>query len=408
MTSTYDVVFLVGGAVGFLAVAYKFIRLYRHGGHPRSWALTIALLYATGTAVLSAPTFAAWFDRYTGVNCFATLLECCMELGFATAALSLVTYWRFPARRACQLVWRYSKIMLAVIAVMALLFGLSSFPGSEEVDFVTRYASQPTVCAFILAYLVPTTIATVASTRGCGRAAKDPAIADVKWLRWVLRCLQIGVGFALLHLLGESFGLLVAWFGWHSLDWVSPAASAASAIGFVPGAMAAMLPGFERLKPRLTLCLERWQVFLLLRPLHRALRFVNPGVEFVAKGKTFSPHHRVRRQLLELSEWRWALAPRFDPNVRSVAERIGRERRLSEHELLATVEAAQLKAAIHSRREGVSAASTEVTQDGSGLDSEYAWWVAVAQAFRQSAVVTAALAEAGEPRSRSFFLTSGR
>jgi hypothetical protein len=42
------------------------------------------------------------------------------------------------------------------------------------------------------------------------------------------------------------------------------------------------------------------------------------------------------------------------------------------------------------------------------LDSEYAWWVAVAHAFRHSNVVTATLAEAREPRTRSFLFTSGR
>jgi hypothetical protein len=140
------------------------------------------------------------------------------------------------------------------------------------------------------------------------------------------------------------------------------------------------------------------------------LRFVNPAVVFVAKGKTFSPHHRVRRQLLELSEWRWALAPRFDPEVRAAAERIGIDRGLTGDELLAAVEAAQLKAAIVTRRQGQTAMSpvVEITRDGSGLDSEYAWWIAVARALRHSPVVSAALAEATSAEPRRFFLTVGR
>jgi hypothetical protein len=410
MTSTYDVTFLSGAVVGGLALVYKAIRLYRHGGHPRSWALTITLAYATGTAVMSAPSFALWFDRATGVNSFSTLLECCMEVGFACGALSLVTYWRFNARRACELVWRFSKIFFAVIATMSLLFLLSSFPGSEEIDFTTKYAAQPTVSAFILVYLIPTTIATAASTRGCGRAARDPDIANVPWLRRVLRCLQLGVMFALLHLLGEFFALLIVWFKWEGLDAVPPLMSALSALGFIPGAIAAVLPGVVRLRPRLELCVERWQVFTMLRPLHRSLRFVNPAVVFVAKGKTFSPHHRVRRQLLELSEWRWTLAPRFDAEVRAAAERIALDRGLVGDELLATVEAAQLKAAIQTRRKAQQPACplVETTRDGSGLDSEYAWWIAVARAFRHSPVVTAALAEATSAEPRRFFLTTGR
>ncbi|MBE1465274.1 MAB_1171c family putative transporter [Kibdelosporangium phytohabitans] len=406
MTSTFDVIFLVGALFGGLALLYKAIRLHRHGGHARSWALTITLAYAVGTAVLSAPTFATWFDDYVGINSFSTLLEACMEVGFACGALSLVTYWRYPLGRACELVWRFSKVFFGLVTVMVVLFAFSSFPGSHEVDFISRYADQPTVSTFVLVYLIPTTIATAASTRGCGKAATDPAITKFPWLRRVLRCLQLSVAFAMVHLAGEYVALVSAWFGWHSLDWVSPTASAVSAFGFIPGALAAVLPGVERLKPRLGLALERWQAFVLLRPLHRALRLVNPQVVFVARGKRFCPHHRVRRQLLELSEWRWALAPRFDPDVRCAAERIGSMRGLSGTDLDAVVEAAQLKAAINHSRRVSGTAHPEVTQDGSGLDSECAWWVAVAQAYRGSSVVNAALTEARVHRVRGLLFTS--
>nr|WP_042195263.1 MAB_1171c family putative transporter [Kibdelosporangium sp. MJ126-NF4]CEL21868.1 putative integral membrane protein [Kibdelosporangium sp. MJ126-NF4]CTQ92648.1 putative integral membrane protein [Kibdelosporangium sp. MJ126-NF4] len=420
MTSTYDVIYLTGALVCGLALFYKAIRLYRHGGHARSWALTITLAYSVGAAVLSAPTFAGWFDRFVGIDSFATLLEACMEAGFACGALSLVTYWRYPLGRACDLVWRFSKFFFGLVAVLAALFAISSFPGSHEVDFISQYAHQPTVSAFVLVYLIPTTIVMAASTRGCGVAAKDPAIAKFPWLRRVLRCLQLAIGFAMLHLLGEYVALASVWFDWHSLEWFAPTASAVSTFGFVPSALAAVLPDVERLKPSLGLAIERWQVFVLLRPLHRALRSVNPEAVFVARGKRFCPHHRLRRQLLELSEWRWALAPQFDPDVRSAAQRIGSMRGLSGTDLDSVVEAAQLEAAIHRSRQ-VSATvcpdvtrcevthsevtHSEVTQDGSGLDSEYTWWVAVAQAFRGSTVVTAALTEAGAHRARGELFT---
>ncbi|TCO65894.1 MAB_1171c family putative transporter [Actinocrispum wychmicini] len=402
MTSTYDVVFLTGAIIGTLATTFKLSRLYRYGGHPRSWALTITLAYATGTAFMSAPSFTTWFDTWTGVGNFSTLLEVWFECGFACGAISLVTYWRFAAKRACQLVWRFSRIFFAVIVLLTALFLMSDVRGSDKLAFTTQFGTQPTVAAFVLVYLIPTTIAVAASTRGCGRAAKDPDIANVPWLRRVLRCLQVGVMFALLHLLGQFFALASVWFEWQYVEWVPPVMSGLSVLGFVPGAIAAVLPGVERLRPQLGLCAERWHVFTLLRPLHRALRFVNPEVVFVAKGKKFSPHHRVRRQMLELSEWRWALAPRFDPTVRATAERIGVGCGLSGDELLATVEAAQLKAAIHAGRES-DTVMVEATTDGSGLDSEYAWWVAVAKAFRDSPVVTAALAQ-----PRRFSVTPGR
>ncbi|WP_441297560.1 DUF6545 domain-containing protein [Actinosynnema sp. ALI-1.44] len=126
----------------------------------------------------------------------------------------------------------------------------------------------------------------------------------------------------------------------------------------------------------------------------------------MARGKRLCPHHRVRRQLLELSEWRWALAPRFDPDVRSAAERTARVRGLSGTDLDSAVEAAQLKAAVNHSRRAAGTAYPEATQDGSGLDSECAWWVAVAQAFRGSPVVNAAITEARVHRVRGVLFTS--
>jgi hypothetical protein len=215
------------------------------------------------------------------------------------------------------------------------------------------------------------------------------------------------VAFAILHQVGQAIGLFAAWFGWDRLMWVPTTFSAIAAIGFIPGAMAAVLPGFERVRPAVGRWAGRWQVFVALRPLHRQLRFVNPEAVFVAKGKRFDPHHRVRRQLLELSEWRWALAPRFDPAVRAAAERIGQARGLRAEALQATVEAAQLKAAVRSSRAAspVAVAVAEAPHDGSGVDGEYNWWAGVARAFERSAVVTAALVEA-KPGRRGVFVTS--
>jgi hypothetical protein len=120
-----------------------------------------------------------------------------------------------------------------------------------------------------------------------------------------------------------------------------------------------------------------WRTFGRLRPLHR---HVDPTTVLVRRGKRFDPHHRVRRVLLELGEWRWALASRFDPAVAARAEQRARRAGLTGTALLAAVEAAQLKAAARSERR--HAAHTAPTADGTGVVDECAWWTAVARAGR--------------------------
>lgn len=145
--------------------------------------------------------------------------------------------------------------------------------------------------------------------------------------------------------------------------------------------------------------LDQWRVFTRLRPLHRSLRSVNPHAVLVARHKRFDPYHRVRRAMLELTEWRWVLTARFDASVRDAADRLGRSAGLDGRELAAVVEAAQLRAAMASSTVRSDAASGPAI-DGSGLMDECTWWTAVARAYRRSATVATACrcAAGGTPR----------
>lgn len=125
-----------------------------------------------------------------------------------------------------------------------------------------------------------------------------------------------------------------------------------------------------------------WRVFVQLRPLHRQ---VDPATVLVARGKRFDPHHRVRRMLLELGEWRWALTPRLNPTVAAEAERLGRDAGLTGTALAAAVEAARLKAAATSDHHAPYGDVRPT--DGTGVADERAWWTAVARAYRRPAQV---------------------
>jgi hypothetical protein len=143
-------------------------------------------------------------------------------------------------------------------------------------------------------------------------------------------------------------------------------------------ALAARLPAGVEVALRAWRWAAMWRVFGQLRTLHR---HVDPATVLVGRGRRFDPYHRVRRALLELGEWRWALTSRFDPDVAARAEQLGRHAGLAGTALLAAVEAAQLKAAAGTARR--AAGHHAPTADGTGVADECAWWTAVARAYRR-------------------------
>lgn len=110
----------------------------------------------------------------------------------------------------------------------------------------------------------------------------------------------------------------------------------------------------------------------------------------VARGKTLNPHHRVRRMMIELNDWRTTLSAMFAPAVGDAARERGRSRGLAGENLEALVEAAQLRTACADWERGVrppgspaGAQNEETTRDGTGsIDAEVVWWLRVARALK--------------------------
>jgi hypothetical protein len=121
---------------------------------------------------------------------------------------------------------------------------------------------------------------------------------------------------------------------------------------------------------------------------------VNPGIVLVAPGKFLNPHHRVRRQIIELNDWRWALTPYFDLSVGETATSLARQAALPKDEVAAVVEAAQLRAAGTSgRREPAKRRPAAEIVDGTDLATEHDRWVRISRAFQHSPIVDAAIAD---------------
>ncbi|WP_338043429.1 MAB_1171c family putative transporter [Nonomuraea lactucae] len=371
----------------FVAViAYKIARLRSRWESPRLWTLVLTLLFPSVVMALSLPDVQRAVSRLTGVTNLAPLLVYVFTSALAGCFLCMALMWRYPAGTAWP---RIRWILVAYgseIVAIAGLFAFSSVPEERVLDFDLHYATDPITAAWTMIAIVSVVIAVAILAYLCFSWARDQRIN--RWLRMGLRLYgTAGLVLGLNHLF-RSIVIVTLWFGVTALK---PAATLipllVTLLGTIALTGALLVPVWG---PRLSAArrwMSRWRVFLGLRPLHRALQPVDPTVVFIASRKRFDPHHRVRRMVIELSDWRYTLMSLFDPVVEESAARSGREAGLTGEQLKASVEAIRLKTAAlrlrHGSRTAVDAPAQrhDDARNGADFEKELDWWLRVARAF---------------------------
>ncbi len=383
---------------------YKLRYLRSRWSSARVWALSATVFCFAVTMWSAFPASVRVINRVTGVPNVAELVAAVGLAALGGLFLVLALLWRYSMEEA----WPRIRLVLPayslVIAGMVVLFALSDVPEERPVDFTFYYAAQPTVAAMYTIYYTATVVGSTILTRWCFTWARLPDYADLPYLRRGLRLYAgaslVLVVYALLRLLTMAAN----WLGSRALDPMGnlvPVLAALAGCFLLTAALVVPVWGPRWGAARRSLGL--WSAFRTLRPLHRDLRDVNPRAVFVAPGRRLDVQHRVRRTLIELSDWRLTLTPLFDPAVGEAAARLGERQGLTGERLGALVEAAQIKAALHAWRDGVRATGPDDPdplddgRDGADLDDELRWWRRVAHAYTRSAAVEAAVA--GSPHT---------
>lgn len=391
----FNLIYLSCGVVGLLLLAYKIRALRSSWGSPRVVALIATVFFSAFAVLFAAPANITWINWVSGLPNFAALLVYGLVVGFAGSSFALVLYWRYPPAQAWQRVRLIVVSYTTIIAAMIVLFFKSEVEEERQVDFDTFYATQPTVAVFLFIYLVATGVGCGGQAYHCWQGARDEAISARPWLarglRWYCFAGLFPVAFAVIKL----FVLMMNWFGERSFDILSLTAPLMASLSMIPLVIAMALPVFGPRRPSPSLWVRRWRTYFALRPLHRALVHVNPGIVLVAPGKFLNPHHRVRRQIIELNDWRWALTPYFDLSVGETATSLARQASLPKDEVAAVVEAAQLRAAgSGGRRTPAKRRPASEIVDGTDLAAEHDRWVRISRAYQHSPIVDAAVADA--------------
>ncbi|WP_394615820.1 MAB_1171c family putative transporter [Lentzea sp. JNUCC 0626] len=391
----FNLIYLSCGIVGLLLLAYKIRALRSSWGSPRVVALISTVFFSAFAVLFAAPANITWINWVSGVPNFSALLVYSLVVCFAGAAFALVLYWRYPAAQAWHRVRLIVVSYTTIVATMVVLFFKSEVDEERQIDFDTHYATQPTIAVFLFIYLVATMVGCGGQAYHCWQGSRDPAISARPWLRLGLRWYCAAALFPMAFAVIKLFVLLMDWAGERSFDVLSTTAPLMASLSMIPLVIAMALPVFGPRRPSPSLWLRRWRTYFALRPLHRALVHVNPGIVLVAPGKFLNPHHRVRRQIIELNDWRWALTPYFDLNVGEAASSRAAQASLSKDDVAAVVEAAQLRAAGSSGRSKPAQRrpASEIV-DGTDLATEHDRWVRISRAYQHSPIVDAAVADA--------------
>ncbi|WP_308427989.1 MAB_1171c family putative transporter [Actinomadura livida] len=388
-----NIAFPVCGVMLTIVFLYKLRYLRQRWSSARVWALCATVFCFAVTMWSAFPASVKVINRATGIPNVAELVAAVGLAALGGLFLVLALLWRYSTARAWPRIRWVIPAYSLVIASMVVLFALSDVPEERPVDFTFHYAGQPTIAAMYTIYYAATVTGSTILTRWCLTWARQPDYADLPYLRRGLRLYGgaslVLVVYALLRLLTMAAN----WLGSSALD---PMGNLVPVIASLTGCFlltaALVIPVWGPRWSAARRALGLWSAYWTLRPLHRDLRDVNPNAVFVAPGRRLDVQHRIRRTLIELSDWRWTLSPLFDPAVQEDACRLGERHGLAGERLTTTVEAAQIKAALHAWRDGVRAGDATAAdrygdeRDGTDLHCELAWWREVAAAYRSAAV----------------------
>jgi hypothetical protein len=396
-------VFPLCGVVLTVVLFYKARYLRRRRSSVMMWALCGTIFFFAGAMWSASPASCTWLNETIGVANVAELIAAACLAALAASFLVLALHWRYPARTARPKAVRVILIYLLVIATISVLFALSSVPEERPVDFIYYYGRQPTVAASYCVLYASTLAGSLVLSRWCFAWARHDDYESLPHLRRGLWLYGMSGLVLVVYSLSRLLALVANWLGVEALNPIGTVAPVVAAVaGCVVLAPALLIPVWGPRWPAMRRTLRLWNGLRTLRSLHRALQEVNPGIVFVASGRRLDVQHRIRRALIELSDWRWTLAPCFDPVVEAAVRTHAEESGLTDGQLAVALEAARLKAALRAWRRGGApdgAAPDDgglpadeshqerlEERDGSDIDGELAWWCQVARAYKHATV----------------------
>ena len=390
---------VVALALTWVAVLSRARGAWRKDAPPARRALWVALFALALGWTLRVPAGYGGLDALARVPNLAQLAGDALALTTACAILAMLLHQTHEARQARHKL--QTRIGVFAVAVLAMIVTFWLAPVDEETaEFFERYASEPYVWGYALAYLGFVGYAFVDLARLCGRYAR---LSSRRFLKIGMRLLQASGVVGLCYVLLRVGYLSAVQIGWgprlSAYDQVSDALIAVTGVLVVLGAV---LPAMGR-------TLEIYRANRDLYPLWKALWRATPGIALLPPPSRLRElldlrelRFRLRSRVIEIRDGRLALRRHFRRDVAERAHRLARQEHLSGEDEAAAVEAATLAVAAREKAMGRPGrpVATDPTPGGNDLASELSWLRKVAHAFTRSSTVRESVEATTEERPR--------
>ena len=406
-----DTIRFVAPALAWAAVVYRFRPTWRRPASEATRALWRSLLlFAAATTVLIPSVYLA-IDITTGVPNLARVFAHVLVILASWSSLAFLTHFTLSADRATSKVRQALWLALVVCAVLTTLF-IAAHPTNEEArSFTDLYAGSPLIDAYRLTFLayVAVTLVTVVRLSWRYRRVSGSRPALQLGLTLVAVGGAIGLGYVahgVLYLLGQRLG-----FGYPVSE-----VTASTVLGAVSVSLVVIGTTLPAWGPRIGL--ERAAQWFATRTACRRLYPLWRDVCRAAPDVVLQPvpaslmdalavrnlRFRLYRRVIEIRDGRLVLAARASSDTPRHAEKLARDSGLTGHKLLAVVEAACLRIGIESgvntQPDSLAGLQVPPTVATTEIADEVAFLEMVADAYQNSPVVKAVLAEIHAKRLR--------
>jgi hypothetical protein len=327
----------------------------------------------------------------------------------AFTMLSLLLMLSRPPEQAKVKIRRRFFVLVAAASSMTALFLVTPLPPVVG-DFGNLYRVHPTLLGYIAIFVA-----------FFGTALTELFVLSWRYahlarhrrpLRFGLQFMAAGSFVGLVYLAEKVVYIATEWLGLSPplgadrdcTSLIAPAQCAFSValptVAVVLLSVGATLPVWAPALRSPVSWVSQERTYRRLEPLWTALHEAVPEIALIEPAKPrVRPQrdlgHRLYRRVIEILDGCLALRPYRDTQVAEAALAEARKRGLSDSALRATVEAAQIAAALEARRAGhpSRATSTQMTKKDSGdegrtdLPSEASWLAEVSTAFASSPIV---------------------
>ena len=431
----FTVVYGILSVITWSAFAYKVRDLIRDPRNRELQLLCLAIATFAAPFVLASPHVYIGIDELLGVANIATLIVYTSVAVCLTSFVALLVSWSSAAQETIRLRHRLLvAYSVTTVVVMAVCFFLGDVSGAEHpLDFDVHFEHTRYISVFLLSYQLLFTVSMAGLVHLCRRYARA---VDGPWLRRGLLLVTAGAVFGLGYAVPKAVNMVWDFFGSSPLHYVSSVvapmsasvAAALFAVGFTLPAwgagvsrsreFAAAFRSYRRLYPLWHAIAEQFPDVVLFPPVPRSTRWTVRDLRLLAGRQVIEVRdgrlalrpredpelsHTAQdmdllltRQIIEIRDGQLALRPNYDPAIARAARELARARGLTGDGAEAAVEAAQIAGALRAKAAGhvLPGHPDAVLHDPADgdLQEEVAWLVRVADAFRSSPVVPAALA----------------